>query len=375
MSTGAWPGCSSSTRPTGATQTCPHDYGVDDIPVIVQDRASDEDGTLDRRAPGSAPRSGTLGDESLVNGTWDPHLDGHHRAGAAPPAQRLDRARLRLRLRRRPAVPLSAPTAACWPRRARTAIQLSPGERAEIVVEMRARRAGRAARRSPPPRRSARSSRFDGGDDRFDVLQLRAAARPRRRSRGARGASSDLADAGQRRAERTVRPRRPARSTAGRWTWSASTRSSEPGPSRCGRCAATRVPSQLPPPRRAVPGALRRRRRRRRSCAVEGHRVPARQVPVPAGHAVQPTTPTRHAVHVPLPPAAPRGRRDDGPVRRRPARGAPGALAVPTRTTDLRSTPSRSSVPSAARHVAWSPIGGRVAPRRWSGPGHLPILG
>lgn len=44
----------------------PHRYGVDDIPVIVQDRKFDGEGE---------PTSANLGDELLVDGTYGPYLD------------------------------------------------------------------------------------------------------------------------------------------------------------------------------------------------------------------------------------------------------------------------------------------------------------
>jgi blue copper oxidase len=58
-------------------------------------------------------------------------------------------------------------------------IRLSPGERAEIVVPMRA--GERVALRSFPPALDGRG--FDTGRDQFDVLELRAAATLRRSAR------------------------------------------------------------------------------------------------------------------------------------------------------------------------------------------------
>jgi blue copper oxidase len=56
-------------------------------------------------------------------------------------------------------------------------VQLSPGERAEIVVPLRP--GERVVLRSYPPELGADfwNSRFTGGDDTLDVLELRAAAR------------------------------------------------------------------------------------------------------------------------------------------------------------------------------------------------------
>jgi FtsP/CotA-like multicopper oxidase with cupredoxin domain len=51
----------------------PDRYGVDDIPVVIQDKKFKDDGALDS-APGAISPAGLLGDHILVNGTHDPHL-------------------------------------------------------------------------------------------------------------------------------------------------------------------------------------------------------------------------------------------------------------------------------------------------------------
>ncbi len=157
----------------------PSTYGVDDIPVIVQDKRFTADGQLDHGSSLLAP-TGRLGKEILVNGTRAPY-------------QEVTTERVRLRL-------LNASTARVYdfgfsddrafaligsdggllPRPHQTRrIQLSPGERAEIVVTLRP--GERPVLRSYPPDLGADplSSRFVGGDDTFDILQLRAAARLR----------------------------------------------------------------------------------------------------------------------------------------------------------------------------------------------------
>ncbi|MDG6104723.1 multicopper oxidase family protein [Dactylosporangium aurantiacum] len=146
----------------------PHDYGVDDIPVVVQDKGfSGGQLSMDDRFLSDL---GVLGDEILVNGTPGPYLD--VRTGL-----------VRLRL-------LNASTARVYdftmsdgrpfamiasdggllaaPYTTRR-VRLSVGERAEIVVAMR-----------PGERVELRSARtglgvVHGGKDAFDVLQLRAA--------------------------------------------------------------------------------------------------------------------------------------------------------------------------------------------------------
>jgi FtsP/CotA-like multicopper oxidase with cupredoxin domain len=146
----------------------PHEYGVDDIPVIVQDKGfSGGQLSMSDRFLSDV---GILGDEILVNGTPGPFLD-----------VRTSLVRLRL---------LNASTARVYdftmsdgrpmqligtdggllsaPYATRT-IRLSVGERAEVVVAMRP--GERVELRSAP----TGLGRFQGGRDAFDVLQLRAA--------------------------------------------------------------------------------------------------------------------------------------------------------------------------------------------------------
>lgn len=145
----------------------PHEYGVDDIPVIVQDKSIASDGDLG---------SDDFGDDLVVNGTYAPYLD-------------VTTEKVRLRL-------LNASTRRVYdfglsdgraftmvgtgggllPRPAPMhRVQLSPGERADIVVSMTP--GERVTLRSYQPDLGINSfaARFDGGQDRFDVLQLRAA--------------------------------------------------------------------------------------------------------------------------------------------------------------------------------------------------------
>ncbi|QIL46799.1 multicopper oxidase domain-containing protein [Vagococcus coleopterorum] len=51
----------------------PKDYGIDDIPLIIQDKTFTDDGQLDYQADYQA--DGTLGDTSLINGTINPYVD------------------------------------------------------------------------------------------------------------------------------------------------------------------------------------------------------------------------------------------------------------------------------------------------------------
>jgi blue copper oxidase len=160
--------------PQAAALSLPGRYGVDDIPIILQDKRFDRNGNLDF---GQSPFSpiGRLGDQLLVNGTSDPHLN-------------ITSQRVRLRL-------LNASTARVYHLgfaddrpfeligtdggllerpHSTTRVPLSPGERAEIVAAFQP--GERAVLRSFPPDLGTDpfQGRFAGADDTFDLLQLRA---------------------------------------------------------------------------------------------------------------------------------------------------------------------------------------------------------
>lgn len=150
----------------------PQEYGVDDVPVIVQDKVFDDDGQLELEDNGSEP--GTLGGTVLANGT----VGAYHEVTT-------ERVRLRL---------LNGSTARTYQLgfedrdMALVAsdgglldapvtldrVRLAPGERAEVVVEVE-------------PGETTRLHSFEadlggvvvpfamGGNDAFDVLELRAA--------------------------------------------------------------------------------------------------------------------------------------------------------------------------------------------------------
>ena len=153
----------------------PKTYGVDDIPVIVQDKNFARGGV---GLGGGNPLLGDLGimgEDIVVNGTYAPYLD-------------VTTELVRLRV-------LNASNARSYnfgfdddrqfsligtdggllERPARMdRIQLAAGERAEIVVKVKS--GERSVLRSYDPNLGGGIERFQGGDDRFDVLQLRAAA-------------------------------------------------------------------------------------------------------------------------------------------------------------------------------------------------------
>jgi FtsP/CotA-like multicopper oxidase with cupredoxin domain len=156
-----------------AALNLPRTYGVDDIPVVVQDRRFNEDGQFDIGVRGSI---GAIGDEVLVNGTLGPYLD-----------VSTDVVRLRL---------LNGSTARTYDfgfadgrefdligtdgglleaPAAMDGIRLSAGERAEVLV--RVTPGETVMMRSNPPDlgTSAAATERNAGADTLDVLELRAA--------------------------------------------------------------------------------------------------------------------------------------------------------------------------------------------------------
>lgn len=151
----------------------PNDYGIDDIPVIVQDRAFADDGSFLLARDGAEP--GQLGQTILTNGT----VGAYHEVTTE---------RVRLRLLNGSTArtyQFSAPDAPMTviagdggfldePVTPQDPLRLAPGERAEVVVELRP---GQTVR--------VRSEEVDlggvavpgvmGGGDAFDVMELRAA--------------------------------------------------------------------------------------------------------------------------------------------------------------------------------------------------------
>ncbi len=152
----------------------PRRYGVDDLPVIVQDVRFD--GAELDRGRGLMQAVGFLGDRTMVNGTLEPYRE-----------VKDELVRLRLlnaSVSRTYAFGFAdnrrfvqvATDGGLLPRpEPMTRLQLSPGERAETVVRMSP--GERVVLRShPQDYGEAWSTRFSGGDDSFDVLELKAAA-------------------------------------------------------------------------------------------------------------------------------------------------------------------------------------------------------
>jgi FtsP/CotA-like multicopper oxidase with cupredoxin domain len=160
--------------PDAAPNGLPSDYGIDDIPVILQDKRFAGDGSLDLGTP-SFSSVGKLGDTILVNGTYDPHLE-----------IRDEIVRLRVLNASNGRVynvgfdddrdfELVGTDGGLLPRpHTTTRVQVSPGERVEIVARFTP--GERTVLRSYPPDLGLNffQNRFSGGDDRFDLLELRA---------------------------------------------------------------------------------------------------------------------------------------------------------------------------------------------------------
>lgn len=154
----------------------PSTYGVDDVPLIVQDRSFDGDGRLDGSDPMFSP-VGILGDTILANGT----VGAYHEVTT-------ELVRLRILNGSNARVyqfgfsddrefSLIGTDGGLLPAPHRTdRVQLSPGERAEIVVAMRPGERVTLGSYDPDLGADPFNERFAGGDDSFDVVELRAAA-------------------------------------------------------------------------------------------------------------------------------------------------------------------------------------------------------
>ena len=157
----------------------PTEYGVDDIPLVVQDKNFGSDGALDASNiawGGGVAITGLLGSEILVNGVWGPVLE-----------VRTKRVRLRILNASNARIYdfaladgrefhvvagdsglLPAPVAVDH-------LLLSPGERAELLVEVRPGERVRLRSRQPELGANLLNNRLAGGDDEFEILELRAA--------------------------------------------------------------------------------------------------------------------------------------------------------------------------------------------------------
>jgi suppressor of ftsI len=156
-----------------ATLPLPRDYGIDDIPVIVQDASITDGSDL---ATGGGGFVGSLGNQLLVNGTIGPYLE-----------VSTDVVRLRL-LNASPArvynfafsddreFAMIASDGGLLDRSLPlTHIQLSPGERAEVLVTVQPRERVVLQSRAQDLGATNILAGETGGADTLDVLELRGA--------------------------------------------------------------------------------------------------------------------------------------------------------------------------------------------------------
>lgn len=152
----------------------PSDYGVNDIPLIVQDKNFHGDGSF---SPSSKMFSnvGILGDEILVNGTHSPYFESstnlvRFRVLNASNARiynfGFDDER-KFHLIATDSGLLEAPLEL-------NELMLSPGERAEIVVEVSPGESTILQSKDPDLEAPFWGERYNGGDDAFDVMEIRA---------------------------------------------------------------------------------------------------------------------------------------------------------------------------------------------------------
>jgi FtsP/CotA-like multicopper oxidase with cupredoxin domain len=155
----------------------PSEYGVDDVPVIVQDTGFSAEG---RREDPPRAYAGGLGDELLVNGTRGPYLD-------------VTDELVRLRILNastartyafgwsddRPVDLIATDGGLLEASVALDHVRLSPGERAEVLLRVApGERVVLQSRMTPAiAGLVAPVAGANGGDDAFDVLEVRAAPR------------------------------------------------------------------------------------------------------------------------------------------------------------------------------------------------------
>lgn len=150
----------------------PHDYGIDDIPLIVQDRKFNGDGSLDESS--SVWQSdGVIGDTILVNGTPGPYFE-------------VTTQTVRLRILngsntrpynfafedQRTFFAIGTDGGLLESPAALNEVQLSPGERIEIIVAFTS---GERVRLQSGP--SDTRNRLAGGADSLDIVEFRAGDR------------------------------------------------------------------------------------------------------------------------------------------------------------------------------------------------------
>ncbi len=153
----------------------PDTYGVDDVPLIVQDKRFNDDGSLDTGSP-IFSIAGVIGDEILVNGTHAPLFEAttelvrfrvlNASNGRVYNLGFTDNREFALIATDSGLMESPVPL---------TRLQLSPGERAEIVVQVAPGDDVMLRSFEPDLDLDFFADRMNGGDDVFDILRVRAA--------------------------------------------------------------------------------------------------------------------------------------------------------------------------------------------------------
>jgi FtsP/CotA-like multicopper oxidase with cupredoxin domain len=159
-----------------AENALPANYGVDDIPVILQDKRIDGDGSLDMSTP-TLSNVGQLGDTILVNGTYNPHVEVRDELIRLRVLNASNGRVYNIGFDDDRSFDLVGTDSGLLPEPHETnRVQVSPGDRVEIVARFAP--GERSVLRSYPPDLGLGfpQNRFSGGDDRFDLLQVRATA-------------------------------------------------------------------------------------------------------------------------------------------------------------------------------------------------------
>ncbi|SEN66592.1 multicopper oxidase family protein [Cryobacterium luteum] len=157
-----------------AALTLPRTYGVDDIPVVVQDRRFDDDGQFVTDVRGYI---GPIGDQLLVNGTLAPYLDVTSEVVRLRLVNGSTSRMYDFGLSDGRSFDLIATDGGLLAEAApMDGIRLSPGERAEILVQVTPGETVNLQSTPPDLGTSASAATRNAGDDTLDVLELRAAA-------------------------------------------------------------------------------------------------------------------------------------------------------------------------------------------------------
>ncbi len=150
----------------------PREYGVDDIPLIVQDKQFNDDGSLDF-STGMMSNLGILGDEILVNGTHAPRFQA---STSLVRFRVLNASTARVYNfgfdDNRTFDVIGSDTGLLAAPVSMDRLQLSPGERAELVVSMAPGDDVMLRSFEPDLGMDAWNDRTNGGRDTFEILRI-----------------------------------------------------------------------------------------------------------------------------------------------------------------------------------------------------------